>query len=89
MLENGKVVYTSGNAKPEFQDNARVLCNNGYEIYNDRLLTCNATGKWSSKLPTCKGEFMLSFMNYVTLNDWIQPNFNLIYWIWVAEVCVV
>ena len=48
---NGSVNHTAGTT---FRQTATYSCDTGYNLVGDSTRTCNATGQWSGRAPTCE-----------------------------------
>ena len=53
-LANGQVSHTAGTT---FGETATYSCDPGYNLTGDSTRTCQATGMWSGREPTCQGVF--------------------------------
>ena len=49
---NGQVNHTAGTT---FEQTATYSCDTGYNLVGDSTHTCNPTGQWSGRAPTCEG----------------------------------
>ena len=54
-LANGSVNRTAGTT---FGQTATYSCDIGYNLVGDSTRTCNPTGNWSGRAPTCQGMYV-------------------------------
>ena len=54
--DNGQVSHTAGTT---FRQTATYSCNSGYNMVGGNLRSCQATGMWSGRMPTCQGMLLL------------------------------
>ena len=57
---NGQVDHTAGITLGQ---TAIYICNTGYNLVGDSSRTCQATGNWSGRAPTCQGVYVYKLIN--------------------------
>ena len=57
---NGQVTLTAGTSLGQ---TATYSCSTGYNLVGDSIRTCQATGVWSGRAPTCQGLCVYEVIN--------------------------